>query len=186
MEPLSWIILIVLALALVAALVWVFYRTKGQRLREHYGPEYDRTVQRAGSRERGEAELIEREARVSQFDIRPLAPDAHQRFAKSWRSVQERFVDEPAGAVVEADRLIKEVMRARGYPVGDFEQQAADLSVDHPVVVENYRAARDITRRSERDQATTEELRQATVHYRALFDELLEAGSPHENKEVRR
>lgn len=184
MEPLSWIVLIALALALVAALVWVFYRTKGQRLREHFGPEYDRTVRQTGSRERGETELIEREERVSRFDIRSLTPDEHQRFARSWRSIQERFVDEPAGAVVEAHQLIEEAMRTRGYPVGDFEQQAADLSVDHPMVVENYRAARDIVQRNEPTQATTEELRRAMVHYRTLYDELLESGTP--NQEVRR
>lgn len=185
MEPLQWIILVVLALVIVAAVVWVFYRTKRQRLQEHFGPEYDRAVQRAGgSREEAEAELSEREERVTQFDIRPLTPDEHNRFSKSWRSVQERFVDEPAAAVAEADRLIKEVMRARGYPVGNFDQQASDLSVNHPVVVENYRAARDIAQRSERDQATTEELRRATVYYRTLFDELLESGTP--NKEVQR
>lgn len=185
MEPLYWIILIVLALVFGAAVVWVFYRSKHQRLRAHFGPEYDKAVRQAGgSREEAEAELTERKERVSQFDIHPLTPDEHDRFATSWRSVQERFVDEPAAAVVEADRLIREVMRARGYPVGDFDQQAADLSVNHPVVVENYRAARDIAQRSERDQATTEELRQATVHYRTLFDELLESGPP--NKEVQR
>lgn len=185
MEPLQWIVLIVIALVLGAAVVWVFYRTKRQRLREHFGPEYDKAVRQAGgNREEAEAELTERTERVSQFDIRPLTPDEHHRFAKSWRSVQERFVDEPAAAVAEADRLIKEVMRTRGYPVGDFDQQASDLSVNHPVVVENYRAARDIARRSERDQATTEELRRATVHYRTLFDELLESGTS--NKEVQR
>lgn len=184
MEPLSWIILIAIALVLGAAIFWVFFRTKRQRLRKQFGPEYDQAVRQAGNREEAEAELTEREERVKHFDIRPLTSDEHERFARSWRAVQERFVDEPAAAVAEADRLIKDVMRTRGYPVGDFDQQAADLSVNHSVVVENYRAARDITRRSERDQADTEELRQATVHYRALFDELLESGTT--NKEVQR
>jgi len=119
--------------------------------------------------------LIERQTRVERLHIRPLSPEDTERFAQAWRDVQARFVDDPRGAIVDADRLVAEVMRARGYPVGDFEQRVADISVDHPNVVMNYRAARDIVQDHGRGRASTEDLRQAMVHFRALFADLLGA-----------
>src|SRR5205823_2940201 len=133
-------------------------------------------------RRRAEAELQERAARVDHLDIHPLSPADRTRFADAWRSVQAQFVDDPARAIADADRLVIEVMRVRGYPVTAFEQRAADVSVDHPEVVANYRAAYAIARRSQEGDATTEDLRQAMVHYRALFEDLLET-APTEEKE---
>jgi cytoskeletal protein RodZ len=171
----TWI-WIVIAVAVLVALAVVWWAASRQRrtshLREGFGPEYDRTVDEAGSRRQAESELSEREKRREELDIRPLAPGTRDRFADRWRAVQERFVDDPSGALKDAHVLVVEVMRERGYPTDDFEQRAADVSVDHPHVVENYRSAYAI---SERDEADTEEQRQAMVHYRALFDELLEA-----------
>ncbi len=161
--------------AAIVALVWFFVRKKrSERLRDRFGPEYDRVVRSTGDPGSAEARLAERAKRVEKFPLRPLSADDRKRFSDRWRSVQTRFVDDPAGAVSDADGLIPEVMKARGYPVGDFEQRAADLSVDHAAVVQNYRAARDIAARNRRGDATTEDLRQALVHYRNLFQELLE------------
>ena len=171
---------IVIAAAVVVAIVllamWAANRKKRtSQLQEGFGPEYDRTVEERGSRRKAESELTDREKRREELDIRPLAPGARDRFADRWRTVQERFVDDPNGAVGDAHKLVIEVMRERGYPTDDFEQRAADVSVDHPHVVENYRSAYAISRRAENGDADTEEQRRALVHYRALFDELLEA-----------
>lgn len=175
MDPEIWIALIVLALVVGAALGWFLLKAQRSRhLRSRFGPEYEHEVERTGDRRVAEKTLERREQRVKKLEIRPLPPAEQQRFAEAWRAVQARFVDEPARAVAEADRLVREVMRARGYPTSDFEQQAEDISVDHPHVVENYRAAHDLALRSERGQASTEDLRQAMVHYRALFEDLLE------------
>jgi FtsZ-interacting cell division protein ZipA len=177
MDTWVWIVIaaaVVVAIVLVA--MWAASRKRRtSHLREGFGPEYDRTVEETGSRRRAESELTDREKRREELDIRPLAPGARDRFADRWRTVQERFVDDPNGAVRDAHTLVIEVMRERGYPTDDFEQRAADVSVDHPHVVENYRSAYDISRRAENGEADTEEQRQAMVHYRALFDELLEA-----------
>ena len=171
----TWIILVVAALLLGAAIVWMVTRNRRSRhLRDRFGPEYEQTVQRTRSRSRAEKELADREARVRQFDIRPLVPADRDRFARTWHDIQARFVEDPLIAVAEADRHVDEVMRTRGYPVGDFEQRAADISVDHPLVVEHYRAARAIAVQARQGQATTEELRQAMVHYRMLFEDLLD------------
>jgi hypothetical protein len=174
----AWVWIVIVAAAIVLALLiaaWLRARSKQtDRLREGFGPEYDRAVEEAGSRRAAESELTDREKRREELEIRPLAPGARDRFADRWRTVQERFVDDPNGALEDAHVLVVEVMRERGYPTDDFEQRAADVSVDHPHVVENYRAAYAI---SERDDVDTEEQRQAMVHYRALFDELLEAES---------
>jgi hypothetical protein len=176
-------LIVVLALLIIAGGIWFFMRkTRSRRLRDRFGPEYERAVEKMRSRELAEVELRERERRVSRFDIVPLAPEDSARYRRSWNSLQGRFVDEPKRVVDEAHQLIREVMERRGYPVADFEQSAADLSVDHPVVVENYRAAADIAERNESGGADTEELRQALVHYRTLFDELLDRGRRAEKK----
>lgn len=175
MEPIIWVALIVAALLVGAAVAWfVAERRRRRYLKERFGPEYEHSVRANGSRLRAEKELEDREARVRTFDIRPLAPADRDRFSHSWHDVQARFVDDPLIAVAEADHLVDDVMRTRGYPVGDFDQRAADISVDHPHVVEHYRAARAIAHRARQGQASTEELRQAMVHYRRLFEELLE------------
>lgn len=173
MDTWVWIVIAAAVVAVVVLLaIWAASRKRRtSQLQEGFGPEYDRTVEEAGSRRRAESELSDREKRREELDITPLAPGTRDRFANRWSTVQERFVDDPDGALDDAHVLVVEVMRERGYPTDDFEQRAADVSVDHPHVVENYRSAYAI---SERDDADTEEQRQAMVHYRALFDELLE------------
>ena len=174
METGITIALVIAAVIAIAIVVWFVVRKKrSQHLKQHFGPEYDRTVRHSGSREKAEVELREREKRVRKFDIVDLSTSDRRRYQDSWAIVQGRFVDDPKTAVEEANRLIQEVMQRRGYPVIDFDQSAADLSVDYPVVVENYRAAYQIAVRNERGMADTEELRQALVYYRALFRELL-------------
>jgi len=144
------------------------------RLRAQFGGrEYTRAVREGGNQRRAENKLEERAERVEGFRIRALSPADHARFLESWRKVQGRFVDSPGGAVTEADQLLGDVMSLRGYPVGDFEQRAADISVDHPLVMENYRAGHGIAVRQTLGQASTEELRQAMIHYRTLFEELV-------------
>ncbi len=140
-----------------------------------FGPEYERALSEHGDRRRAEAVLEKRAERIQHLEIRRLPREQRDLFLDRWRATQTKFVDDPRGAVTEADRLVGEVMSARGYPVADFEQQAADLSVEHPMVVENYRAAHEIAVRHERGQASTEDLRQAMVYYRRLFEDLLEA-----------
>jgi hypothetical protein len=174
MEAWGWIVIIVVALAVVGAVWWIGERRRSTRLREHFGPEYERAVARADTPAEAEAELEAREVRRGQLDIRPLEPDERERFLLEWKEVQANFVDDPEGTARAADRLVNEVMLARGYPMDDFERRASDVSVDHPTVVEHYRAAHSVVRTSEEGKAQTEELRQAFVHYRALFDELLE------------
>jgi hypothetical protein len=149
-------------------------RRRTESLRTHFGPEYDRTVDEAGGSRDAESELERRRQRRAQLDIRPLPPGARSRYAEEWRSVQARFVDDPSGAVAQADVLVTQVMRERGYPMDDFDQRAADVSVDHPAVVGDYRSAHEISQRSDAGNAETEDLRQAMVHYRALFEDLLE------------
>lgn len=175
----AWILIAIAALAVIALVAWNALRARRTRtLREGFGPEYDRTVADAPSKREAEADLAERQKRREQLDVKPLSPDARERYAESWRLTQARFVDDPGGAIAEADVLIRQVMRERGYPVEDFDQRAADVSVDHPDVVNNYRAAHGISIAHERDKASTEDLRQAMVHYRSLFDELLESREP--------
>ncbi len=163
-------VIVVLA---IAAFIY-FRKRRTERLRSQFGAaEYARTVQEIGSQRRAEAELEKRKERVAALHIRPLPPGDRDRFMELWRRVQARFIDTPGGAVTEADQLVRDVMAARGYPVTDFEERAENISVDHPLVVENYRAAHEIAGRQARGQASTEDLRQAMVHYRALFDELV-------------
>jgi hypothetical protein len=169
-------VLAVVILALVAVGAWIIYSRKRQsdRLIQRFGPEYGRAVDRMGSRSKAEEELLARQKRVEKFRIVPLAPADAERFSQDWKTLQGRFVDNPQGVLVEADLLVRELMEKRGYPMGDFESRAADISVDHPAMVDHYRAAQAIAMRDRRGEADTEEMRRAVVHYRALFDELLE------------
>ena len=173
----DWIWPVAIAVVVLALVVWAVSRAmKKRRLQQQFGPEYERSSEQHGGRG-AVRELSQRQKRREELDIRPLSPSAWERYRQQWRDTQVRFVDQPELAVREADALVGSVMRERGYPMDDFEQRAADISVDHPQVVENYRAARDISIRSERGEATTEDLRQAMVHFRALLEELLEAKS---------
>ncbi len=175
--PLQWIIVAgVVVIALLALAAWFFSQKKKQsaRLQQRFGAEYDRTMGELGGRTKAESELKAREKRVEALTITPLAPAEAARFAQAWDALQARFVDNPKGVVVQADQLVRELMLKRGFPMGDFERRAADISVDHPTVVEHYRAAQAIAARDERGEADTEELRKAVVHYRVLFDEMLE------------
>ena len=173
------IAIIVVVLAVLAVALFYLRTRKSKRLRERFGPEYERAVSEGGS-SRAEARLERIEKRVGRYDIHPLDAAARERYLEQWQVVQARFVDDPNGTVGEADRLLGEVMAARGYPVADFEQQAADLSVNHAQVIEHYRAGHAIALRHARGQASTEDLRQALIHYRELFQELVQeqAGAP--------
>jgi hypothetical protein len=164
--------LAVIAIAGIAA--WLFLRKRRtERLRAQFGAEYDRAVKEDGSRRHAEAGLKDRTERVESLDIRPLASGDRARFVESWSRIQARFVDGPGGAVTEADQLLGDVMSTRGYPVSDFEQRAADISVDHPLVLTNYRTAHEIAVRQTQGNANTEDLRQAMIHNRTLFEELV-------------
>ena len=167
------ILVIVVVVVLLALLLGRRRRT--QRLQHQFGPEYQRTVARTGDQRTAEADLTAREQRRREFDIVALEPAVRDRYLEAWRTTQGRFVDDPATATREADTLVARVMRDRGYPVDDFDQRAADVSVDHPQVTENYRAAHAIFQANEQGLASTDDLRQAFVHYRSLFSELLDA-----------
>lgn len=170
----TWIIIIAVVVVAIVLAALAARNRRRAALHERFGPEYDRTVAETGSPARAEAELANRERRHRTLHIRPLTPGARDRYAEEWRRVQAGFVDTPATAVGDADRLVTDVMRDRGYPVGDDSQRVDDLSVEHARVVDNYRTGREIAMRSERGDATTEELRRAIVAYRALFADLLE------------
>src|ERR1700674_1258838 len=174
--PLQWIIVAAVVIALLALAAWFFSHKKRQseRLQHRFGPEYGRAVGELGGRTKAESELKAREKRVEHLTITPLAPAEAARFSQAWSALQGRFVDNPKEVVVQADQLVRELMLKRGYPMGDFERRAADISVDHPAVVEHYRAAQAIAARDERGEADTEALRKAVVHYRVLFDEMLD------------
>ena len=165
---------VLVALAVIVIAFVLTQKRRSDELRKKFGPEYERLVHQRGDIRHAESELSERVDRVRQLHINPITPEQRERFADAWRSDQARFVDDPKAAVVEADRLVADLMQVRGYPVGDFEQRAADVSVDHPHVVQNYRVAHDIAVRERRGEASTEDLRVAMVHYRALFEDLLE------------
>lgn len=167
------IALVVLVLGGIAMLLVLRKRQTGKLRSRFGGAEYDRAVKDGGSRRHGEAGLDKRTERVESFQLRPLAPADRERFGASWRAIQTRFVDGPAGAVAEADQLLGDLMSTRGYPPSDFEQRAADISVDHPLVLERYRDAHEIALRQAKGQASTEDLRQAMIHYRTLFEELV-------------
>jgi hypothetical protein len=167
-------IVVILAIALVAVLAYLgARRRRTHELQSRFGDEYTRVVSEKGDQRSAEAELVEREKRREKLEIRPLSSESEARYADSWRGVQARFVDAPSESIRDAHSLVIETMRERGYPTDDFEQRAADISVDHPDVVENYRAAHAIADRNDRGEASTEDLRQAMVHYRALFKRLL-------------
>jgi hypothetical protein len=186
MDP-KLIVIAAVVVLIFAALVWLYVRKRKSTtadLRQKFGREYERAVLAHGSERKAETKLADREKRVEKLNIRDLDSMEHERFSKRWDSVQSRFVDSPKGAVAEADDLVSSVMKARGYPVSDFDQRAADISVDHPRVVENYRSAHEIALRVGKDQASTEELRTAMIHYRSLFEELVQVPMAVERKEV--
>ena len=187
MDAAIWVVIAIVALVVIGLLVWfAMNKQRSGQLREVFGPEYDRTVEESEDRKAAESELLERRKRVEEFDIRPLDPAERTRFASRWIAVQSRFVDDPKSALGEADELVTEVMSERGYPMDDFDQRAADVSVDHPRVVEDYRAAHGISERVGSNDATTEDMRQALVHYRSLFSELLEESDTSDVKEETR
>jgi hypothetical protein len=177
----TWLIAAVIMLALIAA-AWLITREQRRRqslrLRQRFGPEYTRLMSERGNRTKAEAELLAREKRVERLKLVPLTAEDAAKFGQAWGLLQTRFVDNPRNAVVEADRLVRDLMIKRGYPMADFEHRAADISVYHPAVVEAYRSARAIAVRDQQNQASTEELRKAFVYYRTLFDELLEVRHP--------
>lgn len=172
-----WIVIAIAVVIVVLAIVWSAMRKKRTRgLQDTFGREYDRTVDQAGGRRAAERELSDRQKQHEQLDIRPLSPESRDRYLRRWQSTQARFVDDPRGAVAEADTLVQDVMQERGYPTKDFERRVADISVDHPDLVEKYRTANGIARASERGEASTEDMRHSVRHYRALFSELLDVG----------
>ena len=181
------IVLVGAVILIIAVVVWLYARKRKSTtadLRQKFGPEYERAVLTHGSERKAEAKLADREKRVEKLNIRDLDSMERERFSKRWEAVQSRFVDSPKGAVAEADDLVSSVMKARGYPLSDFDQRADDISVDHPRVMENYRSAHEIALRVGKEQASTEELRTAMIHYRGLFEELVQAPVAVERKEV--
>src|SRR5438093_2829257 len=162
----AWVWIVIAAVVLIVVIALVAAANRRRRLQSRFGPEYDRAVAESGKRG-ASSELRQREKRRQELDIQPLSPAARERYAQHWQAIQARFVDKPGDAVREADVLVAGVMRDRGYPMENFEQQSADISVDHPRVVDNYRAGHAISMASDQEQATTEDLRQAMVHYRA-------------------
>ena len=169
-------ITVVVVLVIVGIVLSLIYSRRNQtkKLQTQFGPEYDHTVEILGDEKKAQKELGARQKHVEALHIRPLSVSAHEQYLADWTAVQSKFVDEPGQAIVDADRLIMEVMQVRAYPVSDFEQRAADISVSYPALVSNYRAARVIALKNEQHQADTEELRQAIIYYRSLFEELLE------------
>jgi len=170
------IVLIVIAVIAVAVLAWYLMRERRTKeLRSHFGPEYEYATREFGDRAKAEDALAARQKRMEKLNVHPLSNEERDRFSDQWHQLQARFVDDPSGSTEQADRLVCDVMKARGYPMSEFEHRAEDLSVDHPHVVRNYRAAHQIAMRREQGQASTEDLRQGLVYYRDLFDELLDA-----------
>jgi hypothetical protein len=183
MDP-KQVVVVAIALLVLIAIVWMFVRKQRTiKLKERFGPEYDRVVRESGP-QLAEAHLLEREKRVQKFSMRELPAEERESLVTEWRLVQAHFVDNPQEAVSQADLLVDRVMQARGYPVAEFEQQAADISVHHPKVVDNYRAAHLIAERHRQGQASTEDLRTAIIYYRSLFDELLGQGPKLHTREV--
>jgi hypothetical protein len=178
----------VIVIALIIVVGMALYVRERRRttagLRKRFGAEYDRAILEHGSQHKAEAKLVDRETRVETLKIRELGATERERFLAEWHSVQSRFVDHPKGSVIEADELVSSLMQARGYPVADFDQRAADLSVDHPRLVEYYRSAHGVAMRLVGDKASTEDLRTAMIQYRSLFDELVQGQTPGERKSV--
>ena len=176
MDTRDLLIVAIVAVLVIAVAGYLLYsKRQSQRLQRRFGPEYVEAVNKFGSQAKAEAELKKREKRVERFEVVPLTPAEADRFAQSWTRLQGSFVDDPKGVLIQAEQLVRDLLRKRGFPMADFERQAADISVDHPSVVSNYRAAQLILSRDQRGEADTEELRRAVVHFRALFDELLGA-----------
>jgi len=173
MDKTTLIIIVAVVAVLIVAGIFLMQRRRTEQLQSRFGPEYDRALREAGDKRKAEAELQDREKRVEKLSIRPLDPAQRDRFAAEWQRVQAEFVDDPENSVRDADILLQEVMRTRGYPVQNFDQVAADVSVDHPTVVQHFRTAHDIARRHSRGEGNTEDLRNAMINYRALFDELV-------------
>lgn len=185
-NPLFLVIAVLIVLAIVLGCVFYLRRRKkaSDGLRTRFGPEYDRAVLAHGSERKAEAKLVDRETRVEGMKIRELGATERARFIADWQAVQARFIDHPKGSVTEADELISAMLIARGYPVADFDRRAADISVNHPRLVEYYRSAHGIAVRLGKDEASTEDLRTAMIQYRSLFDELVELRLPGEAKAV--
>lgn len=177
----SWIVIAVVALVIVLLAVVVgasmMRQKRSERLKGHFGPEYEHAVETAGDQRAAERELLARERKHNKLKINELTPGSRARYVEAWGATQAGFVDDPAKSVADADRLVTEVMRERGYPVDDFEQRAADISVDHPEVVEHYRAAHILHLAQGQGEIGTEAQREAIVHYRALFERLVGTGS---------
>ena len=186
MDTWVWIVVgVVVAIVVLGVFASVLRTRRSRSLQDRFGREYDRTVDKAGGRREAEQELRKREQRHDELELRSLSADARERYLRQWQVTQGRFVDDPTGAVSEADNLVQQAMRDRGYPVDDFEQRAADISVEHPELVEKYRTANGIARASERGEASTEDLRHSVRHYRALFVELLEVDDEAEDASTR-
>jgi hypothetical protein len=186
MSEMSWVVIAIVVIVAVVAIIAgiaISRRRRSARLKEHFGPEYDRTVGEVGEQRAAETELIQREKKRKKLDIIELTPEQRQEHAATWQRVQTEFVDDPQDAVGRAERLVTRVMRERGYPIDDFDHRAADISVDHPDIVENYRSAHAIYQSQHNGTISTEDARQAFVHYRALFDRLLGIDSD-TNKQV--
>src|ERR1700691_1643317 len=183
----KFIMLAGVVILVIAVLAWMYVqerRSTTASLRQKFGPEYERAVHQQGSERKAQTNLADRQERVEKLNIRDLDPMEHERFSKQWESAQARFVDSPRGAVAEADDLVSSLMKTRGYPVSDFDQRAADISVDHPRVVENYRSAHEIALRVGKDAATSDDLRTAMIHYRSLFEELMQVPTIVDRKAV--
>lgn len=175
MDTWVWIVIAAVAAIVVLGIVWSVTRAKRSReLQDTFGREYDRTVDEAGGRRAAEKELRERQKEHDKLELKPLSPEARDRYVRRWQSTQTRFVDDPSGAVAEADALVQEVMKERGYPTDDFDRRVADISVDHPDLVEKYRTAHGIAKSADRGDASTEDMRHSVRHYRALFAQLLD------------
>ena len=175
MDTWVWIVIAAAVVLVLLAVVWSVTRSKRSRaLQDTFGREYDRTVDNTGDRRAAERELRERQKQHDKLDLRPLSPESRDRYVRRWQSTQARFIDDPKGAVAEADQLVQDVMKERGYPTKEFDRRVADISVEHPDLAEKYRTADGVARASERGEASTEDMRHSVRHYRALFSELLE------------
>jgi hypothetical protein len=179
------IAIVAVALVIVVVAAWMLMMQRRARLKNQFGPEYERTVRDTGSLRQAESVLDARARRVEKYEIRSLSPEERARFTQSWRQLQTRFIDDPARSVEDADRLVNDLMTTRGYPMADFDRHVEDLSVNYPNVVSHYRDAHAIALRQADQRASTEELRQALVHYRTLFDELLNVPEPREARQAR-
>lgn len=185
MSAMTGVLIVVAIVAAIAIGAGLWLQQRSKRLQGKFGPEYERTLRETGSRLRAESQLEKREKRVEKLHLREISQTDRERFTSAWRAIQASFVDDPEGALAQADQLVGTVMVACGYPMADFDKRVEDISVDHGVVADNYRAAHAIAIRRARGEATTEEIRQAMIHYRTLFEDLLPAAVPEELK-VRR